>query len=126
MALPRVGGAAGSILTGLAAVAMTTLQLAYAHGPAEWIQRGGYKNAVGELCCGERDCGIQIGGTIEYGPGGFRVDADFQIGTGLSAIVVHVREFVPEAEATPSPDGSYWRCHWGGQRKCFFAPPSTT
>jgi hypothetical protein len=27
-----------------------------AHDAAEWIQRGGYKNAIGELCCGERDC----------------------------------------------------------------------
>ena len=56
MALPSFGGAAGSILTGLTAVAMLSLQLAYAHGPAEWIQRGGFKNAAGELCCGERDC----------------------------------------------------------------------
>ena len=56
MVLPRFGGAAGSILTGLTAVAMVSLQLAYAHGPAEWIQRGGFKNAAGELCCGERDC----------------------------------------------------------------------
>src|SRR6266540_2505674 len=41
----------------LVALALTaTLSLASAHGPAEWIQRGGYKNAAGELCCGERDC----------------------------------------------------------------------
>ena len=35
MALPGFGGAAGSILTGLTAVAMFSLQLAYAHGPME-------------------------------------------------------------------------------------------
>jgi len=30
---------------------------------------------------------------------------------------------VPFSEALPSPDGAYWRCQWGGARKCFFAPP---
>jgi hypothetical protein len=30
---------------------------------------------------------------------------------------------VPFSEALPSPDGRYWRCQWGGSRKCFFAPP---
>jgi hypothetical protein len=32
---------------------------------------------------------------------------------------------VPFSEALPSPDGNYWRCQWGGTRKCFFAPPSS-
>jgi hypothetical protein len=112
MALPGSGGAAGSILTGLTAVAMLSLQLAYAHGPAEWIQRGGYKNAAGELCCGERDC--------------FELSAsDVQI-TANGYFVISTKETVPFSEATPSPDGHYWRCQWGGSRKCFFAPPSST
>jgi hypothetical protein len=34
-----------------------------------------------------------------------------------------IRETVPFSEALPSPDGHYWRCQWGGSRKCFFAPP---
>ena len=38
------------------ALVTATLSLAYAHGSGEWIQRGGYRNAAGELCCGERDC----------------------------------------------------------------------
>jgi hypothetical protein len=112
MALPKFGGAAGSILTGLTAVAMISLQLAYAHGPAEWIQRGGYKNAAGELCCGERDC-------FEL------TDADVKI-TSAGYYVVSIKETIPFSEATPSPDGRYWRCQWGGSRKCFFAPPSAT
>jgi hypothetical protein len=112
MALPKVGGAAGSILTGLTAMAMISLQLAYAHGPAEWIQRGGFKNAAGELCCGERDC-------FEL------TDADVKI-TSAGYYVVSIKETVPFSEATPSPDGRYWRCQWGGSRKCFFAPPSAT
>ena len=96
MALPPFGGAAGSILTGLTAVAMLSLQLAYAHGPAEWIQRGGFKNAAGELCCGERDC-------FEL------TDADVKI-TSAGYYVVSITETSPCSEATPSPDGRYWRC----------------
>jgi hypothetical protein len=87
-------------------------KLAYAHGPAEWIQRGGFKNAAGELCCGERDC-------FEL------TDADVKI-TSAGYYVVSIKETVPFSEATPSPDGRYWRCQWGGSRKCFFAPPSAT
>ena len=124
MALQLSNGVTRPTLAGVTAMMM--LSLAYAHGPAEWIQRGGFKNAVGELCCGERDCGVQVGGSIRYERGGYRVDADFQIGSGVNAKIMHVQEFVPESEATPSPDGAYWRCYWGGKRKCFFAPPGTT
>ena len=92
MALPSFGGAAGSILTGLTAMAMLSLQLAYAHGPAEWIQRGGFKNAAGELCCGERDC-------FEL------TDADVKI-TSAGYFVVSIKETIPFSEATPSPDGT--------------------
>ena len=85
------------------------LSLASAHGPAEWIQRGGYKNAAGELCCGERDC--------------FELATDDVSVTASGYYVRSVRETVPFNEALPSPDGRYWRCQWGGSRKCFFAPP---
>ena len=92
MALPRFGGAAGSILTGLTAMAMFSLQLAYAHGPAEWIQRGNFKNAAGELCCGERDC-------FEL------TEADVKI-TSAGYYVVSIKETIPFEEATPSPTGT--------------------
>ena len=92
--------------------ALMTLSLAQAHGPAEWIQRGAYKNAAGELCCGERDC-------FEL------TDADVKI-TSSGYFVVSMKETIPFQEATPSPDGRYWRCQWGGARKCFFAPPGST
>jgi len=91
---------------------MGTLSLADAHGPADWINRGGYKNAAGELCCGERDC-------FEL------ATADVSI-TAAGYFVHSIRETVPFSEALPSPDGRYWRCQWGGSRKCFFAPPSST
>lgn len=85
--------------------------VARAHGPAKWIQDGGYKNAVGELCCGERDCVELSSDDIEITPRGYRIKS--------------INEIVPFAEATPSPTGTYWRCYWGGKRKCFFAPPGS-
>jgi len=110
MALHFPIGVTRPALAGVAAVLM--LSLAHAHGPAEWIQRGGYKNAAGELCCGERDC-------FELS------DTDVKI-TSVGYYVVSTKETIPFSEATPSPTGTYWRCQWGGQRKCFFAPPGST
>jgi hypothetical protein len=98
-------------LIGLAALAMISLSAAYAHGPAEWIQRGGYKNLAGELCCGERDCLELADGDVKVTPAGY--------------LVKSTKEVIPFDEATPSPTGTYWRCQWGGARKCFFAPPGT-
>ncbi len=90
------------------ALALVTCR-AFAHGPAEWIQRGGYKNGIGELCCGERDCVELRSDDVKVTASGF--------------FVVSLKETVPFSEATPSPTGTYWRCAWGGARKCFFAPP---
>ena len=92
--------------------AMAALSLARAHGPAEWINTGGYKNAACELCCGERDC-------FEL------ADGDVTI-TAVGYFVHSLEESVPFSETQPSPDGRYWRCQWGGSRKCFFAPPPST
>ena len=92
--------------------AIMTFSLADAHGPAEWINRGGYKNTAGELCCGERDCAELATDDVKITAAGY--------------FVASIRETVPFSEALPSPDGHYWRCHWGGMRKCFFAPPSST
>ena len=109
MALQLSNGVTRPTLAGVTAMMMLSLPLAYAHGPAEWIQRGGFKNAVGELCCGERDC-------VELG------HADVKI-TPAGYLIISIKETVPFSEATPSPTGTYWRCFWGGKRKCFFAPP---
>ncbi|HEY1362752.1 MAG TPA: hypothetical protein VGF60_10955 [Xanthobacteraceae bacterium] len=105
----RHGGVTRSALAVFLAAA--TLSLASAHGPAEWIQRSGFRNAAGELCCGERDC-------LELATGDVSV-------TSAGYFVHSTRETVPFSEALPSPDGQYWRCQWGGMRKCFFAPPPT-
>lgn len=102
-------GSAGLAALLCGAFFMSTAQ---AHGPAEWIQRGGYKNAAGELCCGERDC-------FEL------ADADVKI-TSAGYYIISIKETIPYSEAAPSPDGKYWRCQWGGARKCFFAPPGSS
>ena len=94
-----------------AAILIFTAKASRAHGPAEWIQNGNYKNAMGELCCGERDC-------FELS------DADVKV-TSAGYYIVSIKETVPFGEATPSPTGTYWRCQWGGTRKCFFAPPGS-
>ncbi len=87
-------------------------RFAFAHGPAEWIERGAYKNAAGELCCGARDCFELAEDDVKVTSGGY--------------YIVSIKETVPFSEATPSPDGRYWRCAWGGKRKCFFAAPGST
>jgi hypothetical protein len=106
----RPKGIVRLVLAALVVLAM--LSLAYAHGAAEWINRGGYKNAAGELCCGERDCA--------------ELSEDDVSVTAAGYFVRSVRETVPFAEALPSPNDHYWRCYWGGKRKCFFAPPPNT
>lgn len=86
---------------------LSLLSICYAHD--HWINKGGYKNGAGELCCGERDCWVVHAHHVSLPAPGYRV---FETG-----------EWVPEGEALPSQDGQFWRCAWGGKRKCFFAPP---
>lgn len=94
-----------------------------AHNDAQWIQDGSYKNRIRELCCGISDCGQKISGTVIAMPDGFKVDAVFRITPLFGApIDEEVHEFIPTEDATPSIDGIYWRCRWGGARKCFFYP----
>lgn len=109
------------------AIAATALfsHVAAPHGAGEWIGRGDYKNPVGELCCGERDCSYMIAGQVKATPEGYEVDAVFRLEFGGTSTDQYVKEFVPYREATPSLDGIYWRCFWGGKRKCFFVPPTS-
>lgn len=93
----------------LAALLLLAPLAAHGHGAAQWIQDGNYKNAAGELCCGERDCSELADGDVVPTSGGY--------------LIKSLGETVPYQEAAPSPDGRYWRCAWGGHRKCFFAPP---
>lgn len=114
--LPTVSGVvAGLVLLALAIAYVVgmprLLSPAKAHGSAEWIQRGGYKNSIGELCCGVKDCSAIDAADVQSRPDGY--------------YIVSLKETVPYHEATPTPPeiGGYWRCYWGGKRKCFFAPP---
>ena len=110
MTLTANGGVTRLLLA--AVLVAATRSLATAHGPAEWIQRGGFRNAAGELCCGERDCAEISGDDVSI--------------TGAGYFVRSIRETVPFSEAQPSPDGAYWRCKRpDGTRRCFFAPPPT-
>jgi hypothetical protein len=92
----------------LAALALCASALA--HDDGEWINRGGFRNGVGEWCCGAGDCLAVEGVRTVALPGpGYRLPGG---------------EFVPQAEAQPSPDGQFWRCRRpDGSRRCFFAPP---
>ena len=109
-----------SLIAGLAA-AILSFNIACAHD--FWISRQGLKNAAGEWCCGAGDCGAFVGGSITPAVGGYQVDATYAL-PGQSDKPFRVVEFVPYAEAQPSPDGAYWRCHRpDGSRRCFFAPP---
>jgi hypothetical protein len=121
-----------SILSALVVLFLSTQ--AMAHGEADWIQKGGYKNPAGELCCGERDCAKFISGTVKHVPGKYIIEAYFlldyfeydEFGESAGELkqrIEYYSDVVPEHEAQPSPDGQYWYCKWSGVRKCFFAPP---
>ena len=75
--------------------------------PTDWIGQGRLKNAAGHLCCGAGDCFPFDAAKIKTTPQGY-VFPDGQI--------------VPFDKAAPSIDRSFWRCRWGGETKCVFAP----
>lgn len=79
---------------------------------SDWIRSGKHINGKGESCCGLNDCTEIEGRAISTTPSGYFI-------RGL-------RETVPYSETKRSEDGKYWRCQWGGERKCFFAPPPST
>lgn len=79
-------------------------------GHESWINESQFRNKAGEFCCGHDDCFVVHGVTpVSLPTAGFRLPSG---------------EFVPQSEATPSPDGFYWRCQKSdGTRRCFFYPP---
>ena len=97
------------VLAALAAIAFACP--AFGHGAAQWIEDGGYRNSADQKCCGENDCAEVPTEDVAVVEGGYFIKS--------------LSEFVPNAEATPSPDGHYWRCAWPtpADRKCFFFPP---
>jgi hypothetical protein len=97
---------------GIAAVALGLAIASPALSHDSWISRGGFRNTIGEWCCGEGDCEALPPDSVRMSSTGYYL---------LNG------EFVPMSEAQPSPDGAYWRCKRpDGTRRCFFAPPPGT
>jgi hypothetical protein len=74
-----------------------------------WIDGKKVDPITKKLCCGENDCkmiSLEIAHVTRVG---YRLDD-----TG---------ETIPWHRVQISPDGAMWRCRWGGQTQCFFAPP---
>lgn len=103
------------LLYGILSVALAAAMPAAAHDPdtgkPNWIDSGRYVSPqTGVHCCGPNDCERLDPSRVEATPNG---------------LVLHAfnDEIVPYAEATPSEDGAYWRCHSADKRRrCFFAP----
>src|ERR1051326_1538951 len=109
---PRPRTARGrNMLRNATRVILLSAGLAFPASPVDahdsWINKGGYRNAAGEWCCGENDC-----------------ESPEQIAsTGLGWVVNGI-EFVPFNEASPSPDGKLWICRRPDKtRRCVFGPP---
>jgi hypothetical protein len=86
-------------VTGLPAAAVT---------PGDETARTDYRIAA---MLGQRGCVTMSEHQVTVVPHGF--------------LVQRSQEFVPYEEASPSPDGRYWRCAAGGQRTRFLAPDTT-
>jgi len=97
----------GVVLAGVA-IAVLGVAAARAHeNPTDWIGQERRKNAAGVLCCGKGDCFPFTVDQIKVTPDGYHFP-DGRVASFQSA--------------APSVDGFYWRCEWGGEIKCIFAP----
>ena len=107
------------------------------HAHDSWINESAQRNSAGEWCCGKMDCGVLSKNSVTPVPGGYVIHGSMYVAEAKKSYPVH--EFVPNAEAQPSPDGAYWRCavyleateydkavEPGGKRRCFFFPPPNT
>lgn len=81
----------------------TLILMSSAQAHDSWINKGGFRNAVGELCCGPHDCTQYPNPSSE------------QLGWVVNG------EFIPYDEAMASPDGMLWICRRAdGVRRCVF------
>jgi len=83
---------------------------ALAHGDYDWINKGGYRGANGDHCCGKDDCYKLDASQVEQSREGYRVPS-----YGVT---------VPYREAIRSEDEHYWICKTSAKMRCFFAPHS--
>ena len=126
----RLSLAALSLALLLCSCAMTLPALA--HDDAAWIGNGQYKNAIGELCCGETDCAELAKGDVVITPAGFFITSLNETVAFSEALPLpaaadefsaeHDRVNIESGKPLRKRGSNYWRCQWGGKRKCFFAP----
>jgi hypothetical protein len=125
-------------LLGALAVAILLALVHQSRAHDSWISRQGILNPVTQAwCCGARDCGIVMPAPVATAAGWAIHGEEIIDSNGRR---VRVDEVVPYDEATPSPDGYFWRCHTlegtfydvenhvtyvDGVRRCFFAPPQS-
>jgi hypothetical protein len=77
--------------------------------PEDWIGQERRTNAAGQLCCGRGDC--------------FPFEAKQMITTPAGvAFPDEPENIIPFDKFAPSMDRFHWRCRWGGETKCVFAP----
>jgi hypothetical protein len=82
----------------------------WAHdNPTDWIGQERRTNAAGQLCCGKGDC-------FPFDPKQMKVTPQ-----GM-AFPDEPDNIIPFSKFAPSVDGFVWRCRWGGETKCVFAP----
>jgi hypothetical protein len=108
--LPLSSGAKFRMLNLLLRVAVVSV-LVFA-GPAAahdyWENHEPVDPVTKFKCCGENDCRSLAEGIVT------RVDGGYPMRDTL--------EVITDEHVQPSPDGHFWRCVWGGQTRCFFAP----
>lgn len=99
------------MLRGLAvAFACVIGSSAIAHdNPQDWIGQERRTNAKNELCCGAGDCFPFTSNQMITTPTGF-------------AFPDEPDKVYPFRNFAPSADGFFWRCVWGNETKCVFAP----
>lgn len=88
------------------ACVLTTGTVAH-ENPADWIGQERRINGKGELCCGQGDCFPFTAQQMKITPEGY---------------IFPDGHFVPFNKAAPSADGFFWKCFWGNETKCVFAP----
>jgi len=90
------------------ACAMALAPQAQAHGDYDWINKGGYRSASGDHCCGKDDCFRLDAKEVEQERDGIRVPSH-----GVT---------VPYSQVQRSEDQHYWICRTSAKMRCFFAP----
>lgn len=98
------------------AIALAMLAYLMANGgvsahenPTDWIGQESRTNNKNELCCGNGDCFPFDAALMKITPKGI-------------AFPDEPDNIIPFDKFAPSADGKFWRCRWGGETKCLFAP----